>query len=249
MSSAPFIAIETGPEPSDQVLDQIRSGIRNTCFLLRGLFDLDRLRTLKAALHERGRTEPARRIRYYEGCPNHHKIAEADMDSGRPEYRRLYQQFPWNPNDMADVFEVGHRLVALRNRIARLDPNMGLDISRGYFTTFTVAHYPSGGGFLGPHADDHEQGLEVILLLSQRGEDYQEGGLFFMDEDQRHQFVDSHTRFGDLIVVRSDTIHGIHPIDPARPRDLSSPAGRWMLFTPMVKASILAPPPSERNAA
>jgi hypothetical protein len=228
----------------DDVIDRIRRERDDKGYILRGFFDPDILDNIREYCHEYSLAEsPTGNIDYYEGVENHYKILDRGYEGGRPEFRRLFQHFMWNEAGTPEIESIGKSLVHARNRIAELDMNMALDTDTGYYTSYSAVHYPSGKGFLGPHGDHEDQMFEVILLLTEYGEDYEKGGLYFFDDDGEHHFVDPQTEKGDLVLAPASNFHGTYRIDPDTDVDLTSQDGRWMMFTPMVPTDVLASPP------
>ena len=227
-----FRVIAAAEEPAADTLEAVREGIGERCFILRGMFDPGRLAELKSELHASSRHCDAENLPLVRGCANHHRLVQTPYDSDAPTFRREFINFHWNEG-WSDLNRYGRVLANLHHAIIGLDPSTAIEAGDGRVTMFRVHHYPAGGGFCGPRVGD-VNGVEMSLLLSQYGEDYRSGGLFYIDRGNRHHFVDAQTRFGDLIILPAGSVWGVYPIDVERPVDLLLASGRWSLTTPVV---------------
>jgi len=225
-----FHVIAAAEEPASDTIATIREGIGERCFVLRGMFDPGRLARLKSELHALSRRRDALDAPLVRGCANHHRLVDSPYESDAPAFRREFVNLHWNEGS-GDVNRFGRVLAGLRHAIIGLDPATSIEAGDGRVSLFRIDHYPSGGGFCGPRVGD-VNGVELSLLMSQYGEDYRSGGLFYIDRGNRHHFVDGQTRFGDLVVLPAGAVWGVYPIDVERPVDLLVAGGRWSLSTP-----------------
>lgn len=197
--------------------------------LLKGVFSGPTLQAVRSAVSAWGRQTPA-----------------ADADDFRGNYHRRramvarLQQAPhvfhdYNFNDLAaappelrgpllDLFEP---LRGLYNDLTQNAVRFDLPAS-GPYVHPQIIHYPSGGGFFARHTHDLEpQKLGFIVSLSQRGEDFPNGGTCF-EIDGEVVEMESRQEAGDICVWRYDHPHWVTQSDLRDKFDWNSDAGRWV---------------------
>lgn len=76
--------------------------------------------------------------------------------------------------------------------------------------------------------------IQVILIMSQKGKDFQTGGAYLLKDKQRIFFEDKCIP-GDVVMYDGRIEHGVEEIDTLEPLDLSSPAGRYVAMAPLFK--------------
>lgn len=161
----------------------------------------------------------------------------AENRAMRPRRFHIFKFLPWNEHP--EPFERAVRaVIALRNVFYGKPRAFGIDPGDGVFTVPQVVHYERGGDFLGEHsdADFHErQGLsthlEIITLLSKKGRDFHEGGLF-VRVGEEPVLLDAYADPGDLVIYDVRRPHGCAPVDPGLPKDPEGRLGRWMMLVP-----------------
>lgn len=238
--------IEKGKTPQevfkDLDWDLIAKEAESNPMILRGIFSRDDTTKIKETIKGDFRnSKPAPDTRYYLGCPNVYKTLDRDYFYYRPEKRALWNYFLWNAKSSHPVYELGLPLISIINRLAGLPENYGHDPKCGHFYTLSAMCYPKGGGFLGPHVDSYAQKYQALVIMSQLGEDFSEGGLFCFDKDLTNCFIEPELNNGDLLLLPSTVVHGVYPIDP-KVRG-SHFEGRWGFFTPMPSSSLLVEGP------
>jgi hypothetical protein len=73
--------------------------------------------------------------------------------------------------------------------------------------------------------------LQPLLLLTQRGKDFESGGAFYVDDLGKRHFIEEATISGDIVVYDETIIHGVGDIDSNLPLDLNSCRGRIVALT------------------
>lgn len=126
---------------------------------------------------------------------------------------------------------VGEFLIRLRNAIQEWPTECGIEGPE--LASMNYSHYPVGGGFMIEHRDSPEEGTVVILNMSKRGKDFQQGGLFLRTEEGELIDVEEHLEAGDILLARPDLRHGVAAIDPKKAWEEQWTTGRRMLFAPM----------------
>ena len=146
----------------------------------------------------------------------------------------------YNPIWADDAFQMRAmfiRLAQLRNRLIDKPHDFAIDqvSNEGFWTASRIQHYPSGGGFFAEHRDavlsqqTQQAGLadflQIILLLTERGIDYQTGGAYVVNQGER---VDLEGLYGcgDVLLYDGRSVHGVDDIDMGEPFALRSGQGR-----------------------
>jgi len=130
------------------------------------------------------------------------------------------------------------KLIAVRDILGGRNEIM-LDelLPDGLYNGTRIQYYPSGGGFMTTHTDSvgvsnmnilEGQYIQVILVLSQRGVDYVEGGAYVLDDKGDIINIEEYSQQGDIIVYDGRTRHGVMDIDPSKVLDLKKGAGRYV---------------------
>ena len=80
------------------------------------------------------------------------------------------------------------------------------------------------------------QKVEMVLSGSQRGVDFEDGGLeIFLDDEWID--VESHIAKGDIVLFRPDVPHRVKPINSKSKLDWSKRKGRWTIFSPIAHST------------
>lgn len=154
----------------------------------------------------------------------------------------------YNPLWADDIFSMRdnfRHLARTRNMLYGLPIDFAVDtIDDGMWTAARLHHYPKGGGFLISHKDNvvprmqEERGYpafyQLILVLTKKGIDFQEGGGFMVLDGQRYYF-ESECEYGDIVVYDGRTEHGVGDIDPQEVFRHDSPEGRLVAFATLYK--------------
>jgi len=148
----------------------------------------------------------------------------------------------YNPIFAPDVLGLRQefiRLARFRNGLYRLPQDYAVfGTDDGFWSCTRLHQYPRGGGFMVPHrdlyaqvvTDDAELGYyQPLLVLSERGVDYDEGGAYIDVGEERVEFEAS-CQVGDVIVYDGSTVHGVADIDPLQALDLQNFGGRIAAF-------------------
>lgn len=202
--------------------------------VIRGLFDRDRLRAMKAWVYAfRQQQGLSGHMPYNEATPDHVKLVDKPLSDRRPTRFILSQFFPWNNDHRGngDIAEISMGLMTFRNLCSGLDPRAGLVGDETYVSWPSVIQYRQGGDFLAAHQDDYA--FQCILILSDFGQDFETGGNYYLGPEG-HRFLEPDLQFGDVVLLKSDLVHGVHGIDPHLPLD-DSAGGRWMMFCPLAR--------------
>lgn len=222
----------TAEEDVSTITSRIQSG---EIVVIRDVFDKNELLALRDRIHEFGTSTPEFNPDRTANTVNFHRI---DNNHPKMMVRRIahFYRFSYHNSDEAGVFKFMHPINILRNQVAGLPRDYTFyNDDDGFLSQPAMLHYPAGGGYMMTHVDPlHPQQVELVLLLSERGTDFQTGGLkakSISDED----FVDieGQLKIGDICMFRPDIPHGVEAIDKEMPLDWKQSRGRWIMFSPI----------------
>jgi hypothetical protein len=138
--------------------------------------------------------------------------------------------FPWN-EDVFELFKIFGPTYRLRNLLNGLAPEryLGRSPDDDCIARISFQFYPSGKGAMNQHTDpvDIHQKIVPILIMTKRGRDYQEGGLFYEAPDGSRVWADEVGEPGDVVWSQAQMPHGVDMIDPGVSSDWLSFRGRW----------------------
>ena len=131
-------------------------------------------------------------------------------------------------------------LIEIRNSISEVDSDFGgWNSTSNFWNASRIHHYPRGGGFMMEHADTHFPKilasatipfLQVMGLLSARGDGFFEGGGFIVGRDRQRIFVEDDSAIGRIVMFDGSCRHGVADIDPDHVLNLDSTSGRIAAF-------------------
>jgi len=77
--------------------------------------------------------------------------------------------------------------------------------------------------------------FQTILVMSKKGEDFESGGAFINDSDEKRLNIDDSVELGDIVIYNGQTFHGVEDIDPHRKLSLNTINGRLAGFVSLYK--------------
>ncbi len=202
-------------------------------YIARRVFDPGVLQDMRGWLEGVGRGSLPNYAAIEPGAPNFHRMNRNDPRAYVPGCFHQFVFFPWN-QDPFDLFSLCAPVYHMKNRLSGLDATkfLGVKPEDGCTARLAFQVYPRGGGFLQRHADpvDYHQLTVPILQMTQKGTDFETGGLYVQMADGRDLVVDDIAAPGDVVYFNAACPHGVQPIDPHAPMRWTSFAGRWMLL-------------------
>lgn len=179
---------------------------------------------------------------------NFQKLAVGSIHSQHHQgsYSRLVRTF-YNPlwaDDIYQMHDIFRCLISVRNKLLDKPQNFATDkIEDNLWTASRIHQYPSGGGFMQAHRDTTLKNVsqkanlnyfQVMLIMTQKGVDFEEGGGFIMQGEKRWIF-EEHCQQGDIIIYDSQSFHGVADIDPHKPLNLDTLSGRLAAFVSLYR--------------
>ena len=163
-------------------------------------------------------------------CPNFHRIDRWDPRAHIKACVHSFSFFPWN-QDVFGFFDLFKPVYHLKNRLSGLAENsfLGVEPDRGCTARLSFQYYPSGIGGINMHQDpfDYHQITVPAMIMSKKGEDFQQGGNYVERKDGR-VLLDDICDYGDIIYFNAQCSHGVERIDPDADPDWLSQKGRWI---------------------
>ena len=161
-------------------------------------------------------------------------------------YGRLLRIF-FNPLWQEDIYQMHNvfkQLIAVRNKLIDKPIDFASKtIEDGLWTAARIHQYPNGGGFIQGHRDRTQASVaehadlnyyQVFAILSQKGEDFEEGG-GFIEHQRKRIIIDNYISPGDIVIYDGSTLHGVEDIDPHKVLDLDTTSGRLSAFVSLYK--------------
>lgn len=207
--------------------------------LVRGLMDRDKVRSCVSSIYNYANTAPHKAssgVAPHEIRTNMSKWSvggQSLSQSGLPRFMLTIYN-PLFEEDAFGLHEHFRTLVEFRDMLADREPQTDDMLKPERFNACRVQIYPAGGGFMGAHTDSRassnlqeEQGqyIQLVMLLTERGTDYNKGGAFVTHNGSILDSEDN-SMSGDILVYDGSTSHGVSDIDSNLPLNLANLAGR-----------------------
>ena len=177
-----------------------------------------------------------------EGVPNFHRIIDRNTKYNLLSKWHAYYFFNFN-TDLWDIFNLQKELIFLHHKLTGCSAESTFynTPKDGNVSRIWIVQYPQGGGYIQAH--DHINDGSLVPLtnvtcMSEKGKDYESGGLFFLDEYGNKVYIDDYLEIGDVVVTYKKQVHGVEPIDPNVEADWSSEKGRWSIVHGYVQTDI-----------
>ena len=161
-----------------------------------------------------------------------------------------------NPLWAKDIYKIRKYFLfmcKLRNLLMGEDINFCISKPvKNLYSLTRIQYYPSGGGFMASHKDRRGQNvikktgmknyIQILFLMSKKGEDFNSGGGFIVKNNKRIIHDDVANR-GDIIIYNGKIEHGVETIDKhLSPNDDNKRLkGRFALLCNFYRTNFLAP--------
>jgi hypothetical protein len=219
---------------SESTVTEIRNGLRSgVVYKIPHNISIEFIKDFKKTLlSSLSYNDPGYSERIY-GCKNNYRVHWNHKKQAIEGKFMSWSYYPWN-SESTELFRKFKDIYVLRNKLAGLTPNKYLDTNDKYFVARIAAQfYPSGEGYMGEHVDPfnvHQLAIPTILL-SKPGVDYNDGGFFMLDKNERRVYLDNFLDLGDLFLFHPSIPHGVEIIDKNCDIDHSKGLGRLMIIT------------------
>lgn len=194
---------------------------RGAVLVLNSAFTLPEVEFLKNEALRLRSSEPSSFHKMLEGAPDYWR------DISDPEIAKKYSVshvkkvayfFPWNASHALSptVFDTVYPRWRVLKTLAGLRPDEFEDLTPkdGKVVGIQITEYPQGAGFIAAHQDPgHNQRLIMSGYLSTRGKDYQVGGFWALDSEDRKFGMESFIEAGDMGTCLTSLVHGVDSTD------------------------------------
>ena len=86
--------------------------------------------------------------------------------------------------------------------------------SQNQIDRLQIVNYPIGGGELRDHVDPRKnQRIVSGLIMSKIGEDFNSGGFYFRDTNNKKMNLEEKLEIGDSVMFYGSIVHGVEPVD------------------------------------
>lgn len=225
------------PKDIAEITNNIRQG---NVYIARHLYSEDFIYKVRDYLSVIGKSSLPNYYPIREGCPNFHRINRGDERSYVKASFHQFVFFPWN-QDLFKLFDLVRSVYHMKNLLSGLPKEnfLGVTPHDGCTARIVFQFYPCGEGGMNKHSDpaDYHQLVVPIIIMSKKGKDFKEGGLFIEPQPGEKIIIDDLCDIGDVVYMNVQMPHGVLPIDPNIPCDWMSFKGRWMLMCAVNKLS------------
>lgn len=215
------------------VKEIVNSLFSGNAYIIKNFFDKKFLEELKEKTFKWGQETESSFHKCLEGSPNFNRKVDKEME-GLYNSRSIWHQhlfYRWN-GDPFNLFEPIYERWRVMKTLWGLEPtayenNTPKD---GIVDRIHIYRYPYGGGYLSTHSDPYKfQKTIMVVKMSEKGKDYDEGGLYFVDKKDQHINIEDQIEIGDLYFTFPTVLHGVEAIDPDKEINWDDINGRWIL--------------------
>ena len=214
----------------EKIVSSLYSG---DAYIIRNAFTKEFLETLKEQTYQWGQTTESSFHKCLEGSPNFNRKIDETLD-GQYKSKSIWHQhlfYRWN-GDPFNLFEPIYEKWRVMKTLWGLAPdayekNTPKD---GVVDRIHIYRYPHGGGYLATHSDPYKfQKTIMVVKMSEKGVEYENGGLYFIDKNDNRVNIEDKINVGDLYFTFPTVLHGVEAIDPEKNVNWNDKKGRWIL--------------------
>lgn len=211
---------------------EMRAGLlAGDVYIFKGVETRENIRKYRKYAEGVGRGSMPNYRRIEQGTPNFHRMDRWDPRAHVGSCFHSFSFFPWN-QDVFGLFDRFRAVYRLKNLVSDLpaDSFLGNEPDMGCIARLAFHFYPLGTGGLNRHQDpfDYHQITVPIMIMSEKGTDFNEGGAYVETADGERLILDDTCEPGDVIYFNAECFHGVERIDPDAPVDWLSFKGRWI---------------------
>lgn len=220
-------------------LSEMNNNIKkNDAYIIKEMIDIKIIDKIKQYLKNIGKNSLPKYEFLKENCPDSHRVHMLDKRSYVESIMHQFLFHPWNQN-VFNLFDTMNSIYKLKNLSAGFKEDAFLQNTPkdNHIARLSFHNYPKGGGLIKKHSDPigPHQLTVPILQMSQKGVDYDKGGLYIINQNEMVVDIDSTLNKGDVFFFQAEIIHGVAPIDPHKELDWLNFEGRWMMLASIIK--------------
>ena len=171
-----------------------------------------------------------------DGTPNFHRIYDSEITKKYSLYaiKHSYFFYNWNIKTLLEkklkqgVYRHWRYIKFLAgNRMYQYEKNIPSD---GQIDRLQIVNYPRGGGELRDHVDPRQNQRVVSgLIMSKIGEDFNSGGFYFRNKQNKKFNIENQLEIGDSVIFYGSVIHGVDVVDRNEKLNWKSYKSRWFI--------------------
>ena len=215
-----------------EIIKLLKSFYEGSLIIVKNSFKEEELDFVKNYLVNKYKKKKSEFYKLKENCPNFHRVIgpEESKKYILQSDRHDYYFFPWNRSrEKYDVFNLFYPKWRVVKFLAGLRPNEFENNTPkdGPIDRILFRVYPNGTGYLQPHRDPKTIRVITGIHLSQKGKDFDEGGLYFY---KNNKIIDVEKNFktGDIALFYCSLKHGV---DKIISKNNKSGSRWWMCLT------------------
>ena len=171
-----------------------------------------------------------------DGTPNFHRIIDKKITKKYSLYaiKHSYFFYNWNiktkleKNLKSGVYRHWRYVKFLAgNSKFQYEKNIP---SQNQIDRLQIVNYPHGGGELRDHVDPRKnQRIVSGLIMSKKGIDFESGGFYFRDKNNKKLNIEDKLEIGDSVIFYGSIVHGVEKVDKNKKLNWNSYKGRWFI--------------------
>jgi len=230
----------------DKTAQFIKDMLAGDVFVLKNAIDKEEAIKIKEQLYNWGNTTDEQDLREDSPIPNHHikerEVSRTVVKDGYNELAHSYLFYRWNE----DTLKLYERITDVWDTIKIFN---GLDVNEyktnvpkdNIIDRIQVLHYNLNSGKISCHCDKARwQKTNIGFNLTQKGEDYDNGGAYFLNSDESRVDMEQFIEVGDAAIFLPSIFHGVEtPTSTEYEIDRSSKRGRWLLLAQTIQSKCL----------
>ena len=211
----------------------VNSLLAGDVYLLKNTFSKSYLKELKNETAKTWKAKKSEFFKIYEDCPNFYRAITEDL-ANMYSFKQIKQAqyfFPWNP-DFCNLYQETYK----RWRVLKYLSGFYKDVwekdtpKDGIVDRIQIVKYPPNSGLLEPHQDPYiYQKFFISVYLSKKGEDFKEGGMYFINENKTKFMFDDLVDVGDMAFGFATLYHGVDISKTIEKTSNNDTAGRWFM--------------------
>jgi hypothetical protein len=208
--------------------------IKGDCYIIKNAFSKKFITDLRDNTFSYFKNKPSTFHKMLENCPDFHR--QIDFETGKKYSfhvcKHAFYFFPWNKDELKIFKPINERWRLIKKLMGlNLDEFEKNTPKDGIVDRIQVVQYPSKEGFLETHTDPYKfQKFFISGYMSKRGEDYKDGGFYFLDKNDKKLNIEDSIDTGDMGIGYATVAHGVDPVNLEKEPDLNDKNdGRWFL--------------------
>jgi hypothetical protein len=172
----------------------------------------------------------------FDGTPNFHRIIDKKITKKYSLYAIKHSYFFYNWNIKTKLEKKFKDGVYRHWRYIKfLAGNKKFEFERNIpsqcqIDRLQIVNYPHGGGELRDHVDPRQnQRIVSGLIMSKIGKDFEKGGFYFRDKNNKKMNIEHKLEIGDSVMFYGSIVHGVDAVDPNKKLNWKSYDGRWFV--------------------